>query len=229
MGCTAQPLARIRPFVEKLESWFVVHRRSFPWRTDELSEWQLLVAEILLQHTPADRVARLLPAFFEKWPSPTAVREGSLPALRASLRPFGLQRQRAARLRNLAATIAKTKDEVPGDYGLLISMPGVGPYVANAFLAAARGVRVLAVDGNVVRLVRRYAGIHERGAAARRQVETVAQRMAAVCSSGQALNWALLDFGATVCKPRAPLCCSCVLRRSCRAVGNASEQLARRR
>jgi A/G-specific adenine glycosylase len=203
--------------VAKLESWFVVHGRSFPWRTGVLSEWQVLVTEILLQHTPAGRVGTLLPAFLEKWPSPSAVRAGSLTALRASLRPFGLQQQRAARLRKLAAAIAGMDDEVPGDYSRLIRMPGVGPYVANAFLAATRGVRALAIDGNVVRLVTRYTGIRERGVAGMRRVEIVASRMAGACSDGKRLNWAVLDFAGTVCKPRAPLCGACVLRKSCRS------------
>lgn len=101
--------------------------------------------------------------------------------------------------------------------GLLL-LPGVGRYTAGAILSTVYGQDVPALDGNVRRVLSRVLAIEKdvtRGAVQRRLWALAGELL----PPGQAgdFNQALMDLGATVCTPRAPLCSECPLAEDCRA------------
>jgi A/G-specific adenine glycosylase len=110
--------------------------------------------------------------------------------------------------------VADFDGEVPADLEALESLPGVGPYTARAVGAIAFGMAVGAVDTNVRRVLGRIiAGDTGRLGAAE------LQRLAdAAVPSDRPGAWthALMDLGATLCRPREPYCDACPARALCR-------------
>ena len=60
---------RSKTLVRRLESWFSIEGRSFPWRTSRASNYQKVVCEVLLQRTRAETVAKFFPLFIKDFPS----------------------------------------------------------------------------------------------------------------------------------------------------------------
>jgi A/G-specific adenine glycosylase len=105
---------------------------------------------------------------------------------------------------------------VPKDLGALGALPGIGRYTAGAIASIAFGAEVAAVDANVTRVIARLFAI---GGARARRSATVERIAAALAQAGSAaaVNQALMDLGALVCRPQRPDCPSCPLRPHCTA------------
>ena len=190
--------------------WGAGHRRDFPWRQTR-DPWRVLVSEVMLQQTQADRVVAYYESFLRAFP--TAASCGRAPAAEVVRRWSGLgYNRRALNLHRAAVRI--TEDHggtVPGTERELRALPGVGPYTARAVLAFAFEADVAPVDTNVVRVLAR--SVH--GAALTLPAaQLLADRL---LPPGQAweFNQTLFDVGATVCTAR-PACARCPLRRQCR-------------
>lgn len=96
----------------------------------------------------------------------------------------------------------------PRDYQGWLALPGVGAYTAGAVCSICFGDRVAAVDGNVKRVFARMQGF-EGG-----DVAAWAHRLAE-CKRPGDVNQALMDLGATVCRPKNPRCGACPVSRWC--------------
>jgi len=103
----------------------------------------------------------------------------------------------------------------------LTELPGVGPYTA-AVASFAWGAQVAAVDTNVRRVIARRDGFARTPAA-------LAERAAELLPAGRAatFNQAMMELGATVCRPRRPACGACPVRSGCAAAGRDHVKLAR--
>jgi A/G-specific adenine glycosylase len=115
---------------------------------------------------------------------------------------------------------------VPSDPAALEALPGVGPYTARAVGALAFGLPVGAVDTNVRRVLGRIVA-GEAGVLDARTMQNVADDAVPLDRPGFWTH-ALMDIGATLCKPRRPLCEACPARPWCRyAATPATEPPAR--
>jgi len=197
-----------------LREWFSLQSRSFPWRF-YTSAWTVLLAEMLLLRTRADVVARFIPAIVERFPTSTAMAEASKQDVEDSLRPLGL-RWRARRLHDMAQVIvASYGGVVPKAYDDLISLPGVGPYVASATHSALTGSGVLLTDANTVRVAKRVAGLDLEGDV-RRTKKIQAAIALLIGGPSMLVDWlAVVDLAATVCVARNPRCEICPIRSLC--------------
>ena len=141
----------------ELVTWFAQARRDLPWREPDVTAWQILVSEFMLQQTPVARVAPIWLDWVARWPTPSATAAaGAADVLRAWGR-LGYPR-RALRLREAAATIvALHGGAVPDDEAALRALPGVGAYTAAAVRAFAFGRRSLVLGVNVRRVLARVA------------------------------------------------------------------------
>ena len=95
-----------------------------------------------------------------------------------------------------------------------MALPGVGPYTARAVAAIAFGLPVGAVDVNVRRVVGRILAA-DPSAVAPATVQAAADALVDARRPG---TWthALMDIGATICRPVRPSCPSCPARPWCR-------------
>jgi A/G-specific adenine glycosylase len=114
--------------------------------------------------------------------------------------------------------VAGDGGKLPGDSQALRELPGIGAYTAAAIGSIAFGLVEPAIDGNVERVISRYLGIGadpERGEA-RKQVAAGARDLLDEQRPGDS-NQALMELGATLCRPRKPRCPGCPLVSACHA------------
>lgn len=186
-----------------LIGWWEPERRDLPWRRTR-DPWLVLVSEVMLQQTQADRVVRYFEAFAERWPTPQRCAQAALSDVLAAWQGLGYPR-RARNLWRSAAIIAERHGgRVPADVSDLLALPGVGPYTARAVQAFAFGIDTGVVDTNVGRILARWTG--------RRLGPAEAQRIAdELVPAGESWAWnqAMMDLGAQVCTKRSPDCDRC--------------------
>ena len=189
-------------------AWGTKRIRDLPWRR-ERDAWRILVAEVMLQQTQADRVIPKWHAFLATCPTPTACASASLGDV---LRLWqGLGYPRRARNLHLSATamVERHGGTVPDDLDALLALPGIGPYTARAVLAFAYERDVGVVDTNIARVLARAGGARLTPRAA----QLAADGLVPV---GQGWFWSqvLMDVGATRCRP-TPHCEDCPVAEGC--------------
>ena len=182
--------------------WFDERRRDLPWRRTR-DPWAVLGSELMLQQTQVARVLPRYEAFLARWPTPATCAAAPLAEVVEAWAGLGYNR-RAVNLHRAAALVAARADGAfPDDLAGLLALPGVGPYTARAVLAFAFEADVGVVDTNAARVLARWTGRSLRPA----EVQAAADA-AVPHGQGWAWNQAMLDLGATVCRPR-PHCDVC--------------------
>jgi A/G-specific adenine glycosylase len=189
-------------------AWGVPQLRDLPWRA-ERDPWTILVAEVMLQQTQAERVIPKWQAFLDRYPDPAACASASLGDVLRLWQGLGYPR-RARNLHSAAHLVVERHQGVlPGDLDALLALPGVGPYTARAVLAFAFEHDVGVVDTNIARVLARTVG--ERLTPKRAQ--GIADAVVPV-GHGWIWNQVLMDLGAGVCRP-VPACGKCPASASC--------------
>ncbi|WP_199189878.1 A/G-specific adenine glycosylase [Mycobacterium sp. ENV421] len=192
--------------------WYGHARRDLPWRAPDVTAWQILVSEFMLQQTPVARVAPIWLDWVARWPTPSATAAASAADVLRAWGKLGYPR-RAKRLHECATVIATEHDDrVPDDVEVLLTLPGVGSYTARAVACFAYQQSVPVVDTNVRRVVAR--AIHGRADAGN---PSATRDMADVLAlmpddeTAPVFSAALMELGATVCTARSPKCGVCPL------------------
>ena len=204
--------------VSKLLSWFEQNKRVFPWRKrfNHPDPYLILFAEVMLQRTRADQVARVYLEFIREYPDFQSLSQAPRSEVRKSLRPLGLN-WRIGRILDLIEFLQrKHGGRIPSDYNELLQLPGVGPYVASAVMCYAFLEPMVAIDVNVVRVLSRIFGIpYTKNTKSSKALRELA---ASLIPEGKAreLNLCLLDFGALVCTTNNPRCNVCPVKGQCR-------------
>jgi A/G-specific adenine glycosylase len=182
-----------------------------------VSPWGVLVSEVMLQQTPAARVAPAWRAWLDRWPAPAALAADSPgEAVRAWGR-LGYPR-RALRLHAAAvACVERHGGDVPATVPELRALPGVGGYTAAAVAAFAFGHRHPVLDTNVRRV---HARVLDGAGTARPNVTAAESRRAAALlpdDPARAAAWsvAVMELGALVCTARRPRCRDCPVAAGC--------------
>ncbi len=182
-----------------LLSWYDISSRSLPWRTGR-DPYLTLVSEAMLQQTQVERVIPKFEDFIDTWPTVTLLAQASTKDLLTMWSGLGYN-ARALRVRDAARIIAT--DGWPKTIEGLQALPGVGPYTAAAIASIAFGEQVPAVDTNLKRVLSRWRGEPLSGSV----LDEVA--LGALGSPAGWWNQAVMDLGATTCRPRDPACGIC--------------------
>jgi A/G-specific adenine glycosylase len=191
-------------------------RRTFDWRKKRVPAFHLLLAEMLLVQTKAEDVAVVWPELVRKYPTPDALSRANAKSLVKLLRPLGLQNQRSKCLIMISKILLRDfNGRVPRSAEGLLSIPYIGLYTTTAVRCFAFGERLPIVDANVLRVLGRIHGV-EAGRDLRRSREIWSLAWAILPANGFVEhNYGILDFAATVCSAKNPLCVSCDLNRRC--------------
>ena len=195
----------------ELSRWYEQAQRDLPWRRADVTPWQILVSEFMLQQTPVARVEPIWLAWVARWPTPSATAAASPADVLRAWGKLGYPR-RAKRLHECASVIAELFDDVvPSDVETLLTLPGIGAYTARAVACFAYQQPVPVVDTNVRRVVARAMyGRADAAAASPRDLEDVAALLPNDADARR-FSAALMELGATVCTARAPRCGVCPL------------------
>ena len=190
--------------------WFEHAERDLPWRRPEVTPWQILVSEFMLQQTPVNRVEPIWLDWVARWPTPSATAAAGPADVLRAWGKLGYPR-RAKRLHECAVVIATEHgDQVPRDVETLLTLPGVGAYTARAIACFAYRQRVPVVDTNVRRVVSRVVhGSPENPARAGDLAEVAA--LLPDDDAAPRFSAALMELGAIVCTARKPRCGLCPL------------------
>jgi A/G-specific adenine glycosylase len=199
----------------RILAWFSQHGRSFHWREPHATQYEIVIAELLLQRTHVAAVAGRLPDFLARLPTWRALQECPKAELEEILRPLGLWRRRASSLHALAVALSQTGGQIPTTRKEIEALPGVGQYVANAIVLFVLGRPAALLDVNMARVIERHFG--PRTKADIRYDPWLQAICRAIVQNSQCarVNWGILDLAAKVCRTRHPLCADCPVARSC--------------
>ncbi|MGV9744747.1 A/G-specific adenine glycosylase [Rhodococcus zopfii] len=203
--------------------WYTAEARDLPWRREDVTGWQILMSEVMLQQTPVARVAPIWEQWVQRWPVPSLMAASSQADVLRAWGKLGYPR-RALRLHECAGVLAAEHgDVVPADVDTLLGLPGIGAYTARAVACFAYGQRVPVVDTNVRRVVAR--AVHGRAEpgnpSTTRDLADVEILLPRTRSRAATFSAALMELGATVCTARSPECGRCPLP-SCAWLGAGS-------
>ena len=217
--------------VKPLLLWYDGHARVLPWREDN-SPYRVWVSEIMLQQTRVEAVKPFFERFVRSLPDVQALAgcpEDRLLKLWEGLGYYNRARnmQKAARI-----IVQEYGGEFPADYETLLSLPGIGHYTAGAIGSIAFGIRMPAVDGNVLRVLSRVKARYED--ILRQSVKTaMEQEVQKIIPADRAgdFNQALIEVGAVVCVPNGRAKCKeCPLAFCCQAKAqNIVEELPKKK
>ena len=209
-----------------LRAWYGSEgRHHLPWRQDA-TPWTMLLAETLLHRTRADAVQALYPRIVEEFPGPAAIVDRQSKWIEFS-RSAGLAWRAVAFISACKELLAQHDGNVPRDRETLLTLPGVGHYVASAVLCFGFGVRGVIVDSNTIRLAARISGealntSHHRSEKVRAMVARLSEDFNPL---GPDDNYALLDLAARICRTGKPRCAECPVQPGC-ATGRLALQRA---
>ncbi len=216
-----------RQFQTDLLGWYDRHARALPWRVPPGSNlrpdpYRIWMSEIMLQQTVVAAVKRYFEAFTARWPTVEALAAARDEDVFAAWAGLGYY----ARARNLlaCARAVAARGGFPDTEAELLTLPGIGPYTAAAIAAIAFGKAAVVVDGNIERVMARLFAIETPMPAAKPELRAAAAELTPTTRPGDHAQ-ALMDLGATVCRPKAAACLACPVRAHCASSGNAPERL----
>ncbi len=197
-----------------LLDWYDVHGRMLAWRAPPRSPppdpYRVWLSEVMLQQTTTPHATPYFEAFTARWPTVSDLAAAGDADVMAAWAGLGYY----ARARNLLACARAVANDhggvFPDTEAGLLALPGVGGYTAAAVAAIAFGRPANVVDGNVERVMARLFAVETPLPAAKPELKRLAATLVADDRPG---DWpqALMDLGATVCRPGRPLCEACPL------------------
>ena len=208
-------------FKKKLLRWNQEQNfRDMPWK-NETNPYRIWLSEIILQQTRVEQGKVYYEKFITVYPTITDLAKAPEKKIFKSWEGLGYY----SRCRNLIATARRIvrdhNGQFPSSYEEIRALPGIGPYTAAAIASFAFGLPYAVVDGNVERVLARYFGIStSNGSVAGKKLYHAIAEELLDKKDPSSYNQAIMDFGATVCKPRNPLCDGCFQARNCQAFQN---------
>jgi len=193
------------------------NHRKMPWK-GEKNPYKIWLSEVILQQTRVQQGWAYYENFLKAFPTIHDL------AIAPEQKVFKLWEGLGyySRCRNLIATAKKIDAEYngqfPNTYDEILALKGIGPYTAAAIASFAFHLPHAVVDGNVTRVLSRYFGDFT-------PIDTTAGKKLYTQLADDLLdkehpdiyNQAIMDFGATICLPRNPLCEDCAQQADCQA------------
>ena len=199
---------------DSILAWYAERGRPLAFRRTT-DPYAILVSEAMAQQTQAARAAAHWERFMTRFPTVHSLAAATPADVLREWQGLGYDRRALALQRAARAIRDVHGGRVPASHEALLALPGVGPYTARAVLAIAFGRPVGAVDVNVRRVLgRMVAG--DPGTLRPDEMQRLAD---GAVPAGRSAAWthAVMDLGATVCRPRVPRCSTCPAQVWCRS------------
>ena len=198
-----------------LIDWYSNNKRDFPWRKTN-DPYFIWLSEIIMQQTQTGQGLPYYEAFVSNFPTVKSLAEADESEVLKLWQGLGYY-SRARNLHFSAKLIAEKLDGTfPNTFDDIIKLKGVGDYTASAIASICFDEPTAVVDGNVYRVLSRYFGIDTpiNSTKGIKEFKSLATDLIDHNNPGD-YNQAVMEFGATVCKPQKPLCAECPLCNGC--------------
>ncbi len=188
-----------------------------PWK-GEKDPYKIWLSEIILQQTRVEQGLKYYQNFIKTFPDINKLAKASDTRIFKLWEGLGYY----TRCKNLIATArfvsSEKKGKFPDTYEDILALKGVGPYTAAAIASFAFNLPHAVLDGNVFRVLSRYFGISTAfdSPEGRKLYARIAHELLDKKQPG-IYNQAIMDLGATICKPQQPLCNQCPQHKDCQA------------
>ncbi len=202
-------------FQRLLYRWSEQNPRDYPW-IQEKNPYKIWISEVLLQQTRSDQAKGHYLSFLETFPTLKNLAEAKEDRVMHQWKGLGYY-SRARNLHKTAKIIAEQHHSIfPSDPAIIKQLPGIGPYTLAAISSFAFGIPLPVIDGNVIRVLSRISGLTESpySKEGKKRIEQLAQNYIDQANPG-VYNQAIMNFGATHCRPNKPLCTSCPFSNKC--------------
>jgi A/G-specific adenine glycosylase len=205
---------------QKLIQWYLLNQRSLPFR-DSRNPYHIWISEIMAQQTQIDTMIPYYLRWIEQFPTIQSVALAQESEILKAWEGLGYYR----RARFIHAAAKKLVNEFgsifPENYDDIRSLPGIGDYTAGAIISIAFNKPVLAIDGNVIRVVTRLFGIGD-DPSKKTTIDSIKEKISPFLDneSNYILTQAWMELGALVCTPKNPKCLDCPLNKECFAYAN---------
>ena len=187
----------IKKFQSLIYSFYEKDARSFPWK-ENTEPWGILVSELMLQQTQAERVVSYWKRWMEKWPSPAALSKASLEDVLREWSGLGYNR-RAKNLRECALIIERDfGGRVPENTEALAKLPGIGPYTAGAIACFAYNRPEVFIETNIRRVMLHFFFNGQEEVSDKEIMPFVSETLDR--ENPRKWYWALMDYGAALKK-----------------------------
>ncbi|WP_186002213.1 A/G-specific adenine glycosylase [Corallococcus sp. Z5C101001] len=198
-----------------LLSWYDRNKRDLPWRRTR-DPYAIWLSEVMLQQTQVATVIPYWERFLARFPSVKALASAPLDDVLSGWKGLGYY-SRARNLHRAAREVVERfGGKLPATAEELLTLPGFGRYTSGAVASIAFGEQAPIVDGNVARVLSRLFEVE--GVPGDREREATLWALASALVKGERpgdFNQALMEHGATVCRPESPLCLLCPVRDGC--------------
>lgn len=183
---------QITAFQKTVWNFYNKNHRSFPWRKTK-NPYKILVSEIMLQQTQADRVIPHYNRFIKKFPDTKVLAKANFKDIYPLWQGLGYNR-RALALQKLAKEVTvKYKGKLPKSIIELEALPGIGPYTARAVSIFAYNRPLTCIETNIRRVF-----IHHffQGAdvVTDEEISPLLEQALPIKKSRE-WHWALMDYG----------------------------------
>lgn len=205
----------ITMFQSILLTWYYENKRDFPWRYT-FEPYKVLVSEILLQQTNAEKVVESYLKIIEVYKDINSLANSDVNFLKQVFKDIGLF-YRANRLKGIAEEITNYhKGAIPDKWEDLIRIKGIGCYICSAILCFGFNQPYAILDTNVIRVFERLLEVKSEKKRPRDDTKLWKFAQILVPENGYIdYNYAILDFGASVCTPYNPKCSICAFKFMC--------------
>ncbi len=202
---------------KKILHWYDNNKRVLPWRkkTSKIQkEYFTLVSEFMLQQTQVKTVIPYFNNFILKIPnlkSLSKVRDNKLMKCWEGLGYYS----RARNLKKTAKIILDKFDgRLPSNIEDLKSLSGIGDYTSRAIMAIAFNKKIIPLDGNVERILKRIFYLKKDKEISKENLY-IKKKFFGENNRASDYAQAIMEIGALICKPLNPLCNKCPISLNC--------------
>ncbi|MCD4752490.1 MAG: hypothetical protein K8R40_05425 [Anaerolineaceae bacterium] len=203
-------MAEIKKNIYEIQQFFINFTYShYPWRfVDE--PYCVLVSEFLLHRTQTNQVIPVYKKVIAECPTLLSFVQKTDEEIFQLTKSLGLK----WRIKNMISALKEIEEnhkKVPVDYEKLLSIKGIGPYIAGAVVCFSADVPVALIDTNTVRVLGRLFGLRLEGEARRRKDVISTIEICTPDDNPRHYYYSIIDFAHEICKPNNPLCGECKL------------------